>query len=341
MSASATVAARRVGFLDPGVLYADLRERLTAEVELVDLSGAGSVALVEGVRDLDVVLHHPRVPLTADVVAAGNRLRAVFAPGAGYDGIPIAAATEVGVLVTNQAGCNAEAVAEHSIGLLLAVSKRIAEGDRQIRSPRGWRTAMFLNHEIRGLTLGLVGFGAIARRLADIAGHGFGMPVLAFDPYVVGAVDGVELCDLDDLLRRSDVVSVHVPLTDETHGLLGAQQLALLRPTAILLNTARGHIVDLDALTVALARGELAGAGLDVFDDDLLLHDDPLLALPNVVVTPHIAGATFESLESQAVRQASAVREVLDGRVPTSANVLNPAVVERFLQRFGTKVAGR
>ena len=169
-----------------------------------------------------MVLHHPRVPLTADVVAAGDRLRAVFAPGAGYDGIPISTATEVGVLVTNQAGCNAEAVAEHSIGLLLAVAKRIAEGDRQIRSPRGWRTAMFLNHEIRGLTMGLVGFGAIARRLADIARQGFGMPVLAFDPYVVGAVDGVELCGLDDLLRRSDVVSVHVPLTDETRGLLGA-----------------------------------------------------------------------------------------------------------------------
>jgi D-3-phosphoglycerate dehydrogenase len=326
-----TASLPRVGVVDPMVLYADLRDRLAPRVELVDLSTMQSDQ-PQSLHDLDVVLHHPRLQLQ-DAAMSSDRLRAVLAPGAGYDGIPIPAATAAGILVTNQAGCNDEAVAEHAIGLLLAVAKRIGEGDRQIRSGRGWRAAMFFNHEIRGLTLGIIGLGAIGRRLATIARLGFDMRVLAHDPYLEGGVEGVELVTFDGLLSDSDVVSVNAPLTDTTRGLIGSAELARMRPGSILVNTARGYIVDVDAVADAVASGHLRGAGLDVFDDDVLEQDHPILQLDAVVVTPHIAGATYESLESQAVRQADAVFSALDGKVPTSANVLNPDVIERFLER--------
>lgn len=321
----------RVGVVDPMVLYADLRERLADQVDLVDLSSAcdDEPAALQG---LDVVLHHPRLRLQ-DAAMSSDRLRAVLAPGAGYDGIPIPAATACGVLVTNQAGCNDEAVAEHAIGLLLAVAKRIGEGDRRIRSGEGWRAAMFINHEIRGLTIGVVGLGAIGRRLATIARSGFEMRVLAHDPHVDDAGEGVALVSLDELLLASDVVSVNVPLNASTRGLIGHAELAKMRPGSILINTARGHIVDVDAVADSIATGHLRGAGLDVFDDDVLEPSHPILQLDPVVVTPHIAGATHESLASQAVRQADAVMAILDGRVPTSANVLNPEVIGRFLDR--------
>jgi D-3-phosphoglycerate dehydrogenase len=328
--------AAALGYLDDAVLYADLRSRLTPLGSLVDLSAAGAEEVATAIDGLDVVLHHPRFNLDRDLLDRETRLRAVLAPGAGYDGIDIAAATERGILVTHQAGCNAEAVAEHAIGMALAVSKRILEGDRLMRSGAPWKTAMFHNHEIGGKTLGIIGLGAIGRQLAHIASAGFGMTVLAFDPYVESPPSGlpVRLVPLDDLLRQSDIVSVNVPLTDDTRRMIGRRELELLPSHAILINTARGHIVDVDAVADALAGGRLAGAGLDVFDDDKLPADHPILSHPAVVTTPHIAGATHESLATQAERQAQAVVRLLAGDVPDTARVLNPSAIERFRRRF-------
>lgn len=323
--------AFRVGVVDPMVLYADLRERLADHVEIVDLASIGPDD-PGAIHDLDVLLHHPRLSLSA-AAFAGPRLRAVLAPGAGYDGIPIDAATAAGVLVTNHAGCNDEAVAEHVIGLLLAVAKRINEGDRQIRSGKGWRAAMFFNNEIRGLTLGIIGLGAIGRRLATIARLGFEMHVLAFDPFVDDPGEGVDLVTLSELLANSNVVSVNAPLTEVTRGLIGKAELEAMRPGSILVNTARGHIVDVDALAAEIESGHLLGAGLDVFDDDQLADDHPILSLDSVVVTPHIAGATHESIGIQAVRQAETVMALRDSRIPTSANILNPDAIDAFLER--------
>lgn len=326
----------RVGYLAEAVLYADLRQRLESRVQLVDLSHQDPGRVANEVEDLDVVLHHPKFHFDASYVKLGERLRAVLAPGAGYDGIDIDAATSLGILVTHQAGCNDEAVAEHAIGMMLSVAKRIAEGDRLVRRTTDWRPGDLRNHEIRGKTLGIVGLGAIGRRLATIATLGFEMPVLAHDPYVDYApVDGVELVDLDTVLARSDIVSVHVPLTPQTRRSIGARELGLLQPHAILVNTSRGFVVDQDALTDALVAGRIAGAGLDVFDDDVLPMDHPMLDLDTVVVTPHCAGATEESLASQAVRQADAVLAIARGEVPTTARLLNPDAVDRFIDRFG------
>lgn len=326
----------RVGYLADAVLYADLRQRLEDRVELVDLAHQDFERVAMAVEDLDIVLHHPKFHFDASHVKVGDRLRAVLAPGAGYDGIDIGAATPLGILVTHQAGCNDEAVAEHAIGMMLSVSKRIAEGDRLVRRTTDWKPGDLHNHEIRGKTLGVVGLGAIGRRLATIATLGFEMPVLAHDPYVdTPPVDGVELADLDTVLSRSDIVSVHVPLTSRTHGLVGAREIGLLQEHAILINTSRGFVVDQAALTDALAAGRIAGAGLDVFDDDVLPMDHPLLDLDTVVVTPHCAGATEESLASQAARQAEAVIAIAAGQVPTTARLLNPDAVERFTERFG------
>lgn len=326
----------RVGYLADAVLYADLRQRLEEHVELVDLSHQDRALVADAVPDLDLVLHHPRFAFDEQLVATGERLRAVLAPGAGYDNIAIDAATPLGILVTHQAGCNDEAVAEHAIGLMLAVSKRIGEGDRLIRRTTDWKPGALHNHEIAGKTLGIVGLGAIGRRLAAIATTGFAMRVLAHDPFVEASPDaGVELTDLRTLLATSDIVSVHAPLTPSTRGMIGADELALMADHAIVINTSRGFVVDQAALTDALLAGRLAGAGLDVFDDDELPIDHPLLGHDAVVVTPHCAGATYESLGDQARRQAHTVLDLARGEVPTTARVLNPDAVAGFADRFG------
>lgn len=323
----------RVGYLADAVLYADLRDRLAPLVELVDLTHEDRALVREELPDLDVVLHHPRFDFDAEMVDASERLRAVLAPGAGYDHIDIPRATERGILVTNQAGCNDEAVAEHALGLMLGLAKRIVEGDRFVRHSTEWYPGSMHNHEIRGKTLGLVGLGAIGRRLATIASEGFSMRVLAHDPFVDEVPEGVELTDLDTVFSGSDIVSLHTPLTPTTRGMVTTRHFALMPTSALFINTARGHVVDQDALVDALASGQIAGAGLDVVEDDALPLDHPLLQMDNVVVTPHCAGATYESLDDQARRQSEAVVEVLASRVPDTANVLNPAVLDRFRAR--------
>lgn len=326
----------RVGYIADAVLYADLRPRLDGPVELVDLTHEDRERVAAELPDLDLILHHPRYDFDASMFQASDRLRAVLAPGAGYDHIDIATATARGVLVTNQAGCNDEAVAEHAIGLMLGLLKRIVEGDRLVHRSTDWYPGALHNHELRGRTLGLVGYGAIGRRLATIARVGFGMPVIAHDPYVAESEEGVTLVDLDTLCSESDVVSIHAPLTETTRRMIGRPQFERMRETTIFINTARGHVVDQEALVEALNSGRIAGAGLDVVEDDALPLDHALLQLDNVIVTPHSAGATYESLEDQARRQAEAVLAMAAGQVPTTANVLNPEAIADFLARADT-----
>jgi D-3-phosphoglycerate dehydrogenase / 2-oxoglutarate reductase len=325
----------RVGYLADAVLYADLRQRLEEEVELVDLTHLDRSRIAAEVPQIDMVLHHPKFDFDAQLIALGDRLRAVLAPGAGFDGIAIEAATPRGILVTHQAGCNDEAVAEHALGLMLSISKRIAAGDRLMRRTTDWQPGAMHNHEIGGKTLGIIGLGAIGRRLAEIATRGFRMRVMAYDPFVdESPLAGVDMADLQTVLGSSDVVSVHVPLNQHTRGLLGARELGLMQPHAILINTSRGFVVDQDALTATLVAGRLAGAGLDVFDDDVLPLDHPLLQLDTVVVTPHCAGGTYESLADQARRQGEAVLALVRAEPPKTARILNPEAVEAFQERF-------
>jgi D-3-phosphoglycerate dehydrogenase len=265
------------------------------------------------------------------------RLRVVAKHGVGVDNIDCVAATARGVPVLWTPGANSNAVAEHTLGLLLALARKLEDASRALKMGKPFVREEFEGVELAGRVLGVVGLGRIGSRVAQKAALGLGMRVLAHDPYVERAPHAglVELCErLDDLLREADFLSLHVPLTDETRRMIDARALALLPAGARLVNTARGAVVDEAALVEALRSGRLAGAGLDVFEEEPLPASHPLASAPNVILTPHVAGMTREAMERVSEETAEGVLAVLQGRRP--ANVFNP---EAYV--FNPKAGGR
>lgn len=285
---------------------------------------------------------HPRTELqppwfvNASLLERCPNLLAVSSTGAGYDYIDVEACTSAGVAVCNQGGTNAEAVAEHALGFMIALSKRIVSADRALRSPEGVDDRFRLRgNDLRGKTLGIVGLGAIGSRLAQLCAGLLGMRVLAYDPYLLPgqAVErNASPVQLDVLLREADFVSVNCPRTSETLNMFGREQFALMRETAFFINTARGGIHDEDALAEALRRGVIAGAGVDVFLVEPPSSDHPLLHLDNVIATPHTAGVTAEAVHQMASAAAQQWVQVLSGQVPL--RLVNPEVWPRYSQRF-------
>lgn len=258
-------------------------------------------------------------PYTDEVFAALPRLRAIVRFGAGYDAIDVPAATAHGVAVCTTPGANADAVADHALALMLAVLRRVCALDRAVRDGR-WRPPG-LGRDLAGATVGIVGLGAIGRGVARRL-QGFGCRVLGTDP-LVRTVPGVEVMALDALLPQVDVVSLHAPLGPETRHLLDARRLALLQPHAVVVNTARGGLIDEAALVAALAGARLAGAGLDVFEREPLAPDSELVGLPNVVLTGHASSSTRGAVERTAAGVVAHLRELLAGRLPAN-RCLNP-----------------
>lgn len=250
----------------------------------------------------------------AALLRRAPNLLAVSANGSGCDTIDIDACTEAGVMVLNQVGGNADSVAEMTLGLMLAVLRRIAESDRRLRSSdRGFAREDLMGRELRGRTLGLVGMSEIGRRTAAL-GRAFGMRVLGSDPGLAAdeiARRGAEAVSLDELLRESDVVSLHCPRNAHTVGMMNASAFASMKPGSIFVTTARSGIHDEAALAEALASGQLAGAGLDVWDQEPPPPSHPLLALPNVVGTYHTAGVTFEARRNNATLAATQIVKLL------------------------------
>ncbi len=240
----------------------------------------------------------------ADVLDAAPSVRIVASCRGNPTNVDLDAAAARGIAVLATPGRNAISVADFTLGLLLDHCRRIGRSERQLRE-HGWMTEgdlpyfHFRGPELDGRTLGLVGLGAIGRLVADRA-RGFGMSVVAFDPFVAPAPPGVELMALDELLVRSDVISIHCPLTPETHGLIGERELGLMRSEAILVNTARAAVVDEAALLAALRSHAIAGAALDVFWEEPLAPDHPILAHDNVTITPHVAGAADDVMRHHA-----------------------------------------
>jgi D-3-phosphoglycerate dehydrogenase len=229
-----------------------------------------------------------------------TQCRGVIRSGSGVDRIDVEAATEHGIVVVNTPHAHHDAVSDHTIALMFAVGRRIASQDRAMRTV-GWdgRSSRLPTWSLRNKTIGLLGFGLIPRQVASKL-QGFDPTILVYDPYVDSASlaeAGVQGCELDDLLCRSDIVSVHTPLTAATRHMIGARELSLMKPDAILINTARGPVIEQDALVNALTEGEILGAGLDVFEVEPTSADNPLLALENLVATPHTAGFSAESVE--------------------------------------------
>jgi len=271
----------------------------------------------------------------AALLARLPRLLMAASYGAGYDTIDPAACTEAGVLLCNQAGGNAEGVAEHAVGMMLALLKRMPEATAAMRAGRAQNREALMGRELRGRTVGLVGIGHVGTRVAEICRLAFACRVLACDPYLDAAMiaaRGAEKVEMDRLLAESDVVSLHLPLTGESRDLMGAASFARMKRGAIFVTTARGSIHNEPALHEALASGHLAGAGLDVWDQEPPAPDHPLLGLDTVILTQHTAGVTQESRANITRIAALGFAEAAHGRLPP--RVINPEVVPRFAARW-------
>ena len=271
----------------------------------------------------------------ADLLRRCPDLLAISSTGAGFDMVDVAACTAAGVIVCNQSGTNKEAVAEHALGLMLALAKNIGITDRAMRRDRDLERFLYTGRELRGRTVGIVGIGQIGTRTAELCRGLFGMTVLAHDPYLSAdevAARGATKVPLDELLSRADFVSVHCPRNDETFGMFSAAQFAAMRPTAYFVNTARGGIHDESALEAALIAGRIAGAGVDVFLKEPPDPEHPLLRLPNVVATPHIAGLTEESMRAMSQAAAEQWIALFEGRVPP--RLVNPEAWPHYAERF-------
>jgi D-3-phosphoglycerate dehydrogenase len=275
-----------------------------------------------------------RLFVTSALLARCPNLLCVSAAGAGYDTVNVADCTAAGVAVVNQAGANADSVAEMALGLLLDVARRISECNRRLRCDTGFSRESVMGREIKGKILGIVGIGETGSRVARLA-RAFGMQVLAFDPLLSAATiaaRGAEAVAFNDLLARADVVSLHCPRNQDTLKLMNAQAYAAMRRGAILISTARGGIHDEAALAAAIQSGHLAGAGLDVWEAEPPPLDHPLLQLPNVIATFHTAGVTTEARRNVAAWAAEQIVGVLKGERPP--RLINPEVWPAYAARF-------
>ncbi|HNH36227.1 MAG TPA: C-terminal binding protein [Rhodocyclaceae bacterium] len=310
-------AERLVVALDDGYAGYDQERSLLAAAgarfELRPCRGSEAAAVVAA-RDADLLMVRES-PVTRRVLQAAPDCRAVVRYGIGVDNVDQAAATERRVMVANVPDYGTDEVATQAVALALAAVRRLRLHDAEVRAGR-WSTGVLQPmHRLRGGTLGLVGYGRIARMTqAMLAGFGFAR-VLAHDP-LADLPSGVVAADVDTICREADLISLHAPLTPATRHLIDDRRLALMRPTAVLVNTARGGLVDLDALHAALAAGRLAGAGLDVFDPEPPDPAHPLFALDNVVVTNHIGWYSEESMRDLQRLAAEEAARVLRGETP-------------------------
>ena len=271
----------------------------------------------------------------ARLFAKAPNLLAVCSLGAGYDVIDVDACTKAGVLVCNQSGANKEAVAEHAVGLMLAISKKIMEADRAIRKQNGIERFRYIGTELFGKTIGIIGLGNIGARVAEICKAAFRMTVLAYDPYLSMekmAGRGAEKVELEELLQRADYLTMHCPRTQETLGMIGYEQLCLMKPTAFFINTSRGGTYRESDLARALGERKIAGAGIDVFLEEPPPTDHPLMAFDNVIVTPHNAGSTREAHENVAIYASDQWSDIFEGKVPP--RLINKAAWPKYSERF-------
>jgi len=296
------------------------------DAELVIARPKTDAEVAEAGRDADAIIMHGSVPFTREVIAQLKRCKVVCRTGVGVDRMDLRAAEEFGLKVCNAAGCNSIEVAEQTIGLLIAVCRKLVRMNQYVHDGR-WRRHTAELHAYRGpvsriagRTLGIVGLGHVGRQVAPRA-QGLKMRVQAMDPYLdpqIAKELGVPLVSLEELIRTSDFVSLHAPLTAQTRKMFSKPQFAAMKTTAYFINCARGGLVDTEALYDALAAGKIAGAALDVTDPEPLPGDHKILALPNVIVTCHTAANSNESYADCQTHAAREVARVLSGQPPTT-----------------------
>lgn len=293
-------------------------------------SSADMAVVARDIADCDAVITR-NAGLDTAAIDAATHLKVIANHGVGTNKIDVAHATELAIPIVFTPTANARSVAEHAVMMMLAVGKRLLASDRAVRGDDwDYRYRPGLQ-ELHGKTLGVVGFGTIGRLTAEIAAKGFGMKIVVHSPSADAqtlAAHGAHRCTtLEALLEQADIVSLHQPSRPDTRHMIDAARLALMKPTAILVNTARADLIDTAALIDALRHRGIAGAGLDVFDQEPVPHDAALLALDNVVMTPHTAGSTDEALKATADQCAEQIIAVLAGVRP--AHLVKPAVWER------------
>lgn len=321
------------------VVHADSRPNQDLRLERAELRRVGArlvatraddeAALIENVKGADGIIL-TFAPITRAVIESLSRCRVIVRYGVGVDTVDLDAATERGIVVANVRDFCTEEVSNHALMLLLACARKLSLFAPSMRDGRWHNRPLAPMGSIYGQTLGIVGMGNIGRALARKA-SALGLRVIAHDPYVHAAAateNEASLVTLDELLRKADYVSLNLPLTPETHHLIGARELGLMKPAAYLINTARGSVVDEAALADTLAKGGITGAGLDVFEEEPLPPKSPLLRLDNVILTPHTAGYSDESSRRLRVEVGRAAAAVLAGRLPRY--VANPDVRGRI-----------
>ncbi|MCP1908198.1 D-3-phosphoglycerate dehydrogenase [Bradyrhizobium sp. USDA 4503] len=277
----------------------------------------------------------PHFHAHAELLKRAPNLLIVSSNGAGFDPVDVDACTAAGVLVVNQSGGNANSVAEHALGMMLTLSKRIIQSDRRLRREANVNRNDLIGNELKEKTVGIVGLGNVGRRIAELCKGLLHMKVIAYDPYLTAdemAKRGGEKVELDDLLRRADFVSISCPLDKNSRGMIGARQFALMQPHAYFVTTARGFIHDEKALEEALREKRIAGAGLDVWDKEPPPPDHPLLQFDNVLASPHTAGVTREARINMGRIAAEQILDALDGKRPP--RIINPEVWPVYARRF-------
>ena len=302
--------------------------------ELVDRPGLSGEALADAMVGADAVLVRSATKITRESLAKADRLRVIGRAGVGVDTIDVDAATERGIAVLTAPAGNTISAAELTMALILALVRHVPAADRSMRAGK-WDRKSFSGAELQGKTLGLLGAGRIGGEVARRA-RAFGMRVLAYDPFLTeerAQAIGLELAPLDGILQQADIISVHVPLTETTTGLIGERELGMMKRSAHLVNVARGGVIDERALVRALSEKRIAGAALDVFEAEPLPADDPLRTLENVVLTPHLGASTAEAQHSVALEIADAVRAaLLEGDLSRAVNA--PAIGGAEMRRL-------
>jgi D-3-phosphoglycerate dehydrogenase len=287
----------------------------------------------------------PRYHAQRELLARMPNLLVVSTNGAGFDTVNVKDCTDAGVLVVNQTGGNADAVAAHVLAMMLMLSKQIVQTNHALRRGTMHDRTAFMGNDVNGRTIGIVGLGNVGRRVAALCRGLFGMQVIACDPYLdekTVAERGAVKVTLDELLRRADFVSINCPLDEQSRGMIGAKEFALMQPHAYFITTARGFIHDERALAEALRAKKIAGAGLDVWDKEPPPADHPLLQFDNVIASPHTAGVTREARANMGKIAAEQLIMTLDGKRPP--RIVNPQVwpayAKRFEQTFGFRPEG-
>lgn len=306
--------------------------REVAEVKVNENSGTPSrETLIREVAEIDGLFCNITEKIDAQLLDAGKKLKIVASMSVGFDHIDLDAATKRGILATHTPGVLTEAVADETFGLILAVGRRLVEGDAYVRQGSWklkWSPMQMVGRDIYGKTLGIYGLGRIGIAVAKRA-RGFGMKMIYYDTFRNEEAEknlGIEFKQREDVIREADFLSVHVPLLPETRNSIGPKELKMMKRTAFLINTARGGVVDERALTEALQAGTIAGAALDVFEKEPVDMDNPLLKMKNVVVEPHLASGSVESRTAMGVLAAQNLVAGLKGEVPP--NLVNKQVLQ-------------